>query len=575
MKVKNYLNPQFSGRFDYPVNPILFVLSVLIFCQTNLLYAQQQSSVLDAFRKHINYLASDELEGRATGSKGEALAADYIANVFEEIGLVPKGEKNDHYFQSFTFVKGKEWKGDNYLWLNGQSLSLQEDYYPLNKSSNGKLKGALVNVAYGIEAPDLRYDDFSGRKVKGKVVVMDISSPDGVKPDSKYKDYNDLDDRINNVVQKGAKAVLLVNSDDELADPVSKNISVWKDYAIPVVFITEKAESKLDNAKKVKLAVQATKEQKTGKNVVGYIDNSANQTVVIGAHYDHLGHGESGGSLYTGKDKAIHNGADDNASGVAMLLELARYLKQSDMTENNYLFIAFSGEELGLFGSNFFVRNITVPKTEMNYMLNFDMVGRLSCEPGNLIINGTGTSPAWDILEEMENDQLHISTTEAGIGGSDHTSFYIQKIPALHFFSGSHSDYHKPSDDADKINYEGMKSIMDFSIALIDSLEEEPKLEFQATKQEAGRKSPKFSVTMGVMPDYMFSGEGMRISGIIDDRPAQKAGLQEGDTVIQLGEVKVEDMQSYMAALGALKKGQATKVTILRNGEKKIFDIQF
>lgn len=303
-----------------------------------------------------------------------------------------------------------------------------------------------------------------------------------------------------------------------------------------------------------------------GHNVIGYLDNGAEKTVVIGAHYDHLGFGGEG-SRHTG-GKAIHNGADDNASGVAMLIELATRIRFSAKTKsNNYLFIAFSGEEKGLWGSNWFCKNPTIDLSTVTYMLNMDMVGRLNEEKA-LAVNGTGTSPIWDgLLTALPTNGLKLVKSPGGVGPSDHTSFYLQNIPVLHFFSGQHEDYHKPTDDIEKINYDGMFLITNFIESIVHALDDDDKLAFTKTKDEGSGKAPKFSVTLGVMPDYLFSGEGMRIDGIIDDRPAQLAGLKKGDVVLQLGEHKVADMRGYMTALSKFEKGDKTTVKVQRGAE--------
>lgn len=311
-----------------------------------------------------------------------------------------------------------------------------------------------------------------------------------------------------------------------------------------------------------------TRKPINGKNVIGYIDNAAKNTIVFGAHYDHLGKGGEG-SLYAGKEPQIHNGADDNASGVALLLELAEDIKKDDQLKgNNYLFIAFSGEEKGLWGSNYFSKNATINLESVNFMINFDMVGRLDRDKG-LAINGVGTSPSWmEKIEEANEDGLELITSESGVGPSDHTSFYLQDIPVLHFFTGQHEDYHKPSDDADKVNYEGIVTIKKMLLNLLNLLNDEEKLEFSKTKDES-KATPRFTVTLGVMPDYMFQGDGMRLDGVTDGRPAFKAGFKKGDIVIQMGEYKVDGMQSYMEALSKFKKGDKTLVKVKR-GEKVI-----
>lgn len=309
----------------------------------------------------------------------------------------------------------------------------------------------------------------------------------------------------------------------------------------------------------------------TGRNVIGFIDNKAATTIVIGAHYDHLGMGGQG-SLYRGEE-AIHNGADDNASGVAIMMRLARELKEKN-TNNNYLFIAFSGEEMGLLGSNYFVKNPTIDIETINYMVNLDMVGRLNDEK-TIAVHGVGTSPTWKQTLFANNDRgLNIVEHESGIGPSDFTSFYIMDIPVLHFFTGQHEDYHKPSDDADKLNYEGMETIYSYIMNIITDLDDNEKLAFTKTKNES-ENVPRFKVTLGVVPDYLFSGEGMRIDGLSEDRPAINAGMQKGDIVRKMGEFEVNDMMSYMECLSKFEEGQTVKVVVDRNGEKIELDVTF
>ncbi len=315
-------------------------------------------------------------------------------------------------------------------------------------------------------------------------------------------------------------------------------------------------------------------EARTGRNVVAFLDNGAATTVVIGAHFDHLGHGIFG-SLYTG-EPAIHNGADDNASGVAALLLLAKRLKNSNANHNNYLFIAFSGEELGLYGSKYFVNHPTIDLNTVNYMLNMDMVGRLN-EEKKLAIQGVGTSPVWkEELARMENTGIKTKTSESGIGPSDHTSFYLQDLPVLHFFTGQHADYHKPSDDSELVNYEGILTVSNFILQLIEQLDDDGKLAFTKTKDEdKGKEAANFKVTLGIMPDYMSDVKGLRIDGVKEDNPAAKAGMQKGDIIIQMGELKVKDIYDYMKGLGKYKKGDHVMVKVKRAEEVLDLEVEF
>lgn len=328
---------------------------------------------------------------------------------------------------------------------------------------------------------------------------------------------------------------------------------------------------KTDPHQEVKYSSTNTDSTITGTNVLGYINNNANKTIVIGAHYDHLGFGAEG-SLYRGEAKTIHNGADDNASGVAVMLNLASKLKQAN-TGNNYLFMAFSGEELGLLGSNYFVKNTTIHLDSINYMLNMDMVGRLKTD-STLAVYGVGTSPIFKQVINASNIKFKIIEKESGIGPSDHTSFYLIDIPVLHFFTGQHEDYHKPSDDSGLLNYEGMEAISNYIFDIITDLDNNGKLAFRKTKNESD-DIPRFKVTLGVVPDYMFDGKGMRIDGVSEERPAQKAGLQKGDIVIKLGGIEITDMMSYMKALSKFEKGNTTIVKFEREGKIIETDITF
>lgn len=398
------------------IKRVLLLLSLSLLIVTTQ-QAQSVSPPLQQIQVDLIYLASNYLEGRETGKKGEKLAAEYITSRFTAIGLSPKGDDNDSYAQAFAF-----------------------DFSPNPHTTDG----------------ETRY----------------------------------------------------------------------------------------------------------GKNVIGYLDNNAPTTVVIGAHYDHLGRGAFGSRYLDGP--IIHNGADDNASGVAALLYLAEQLKMSDLNKYNYLFIAFSGEEMGLYGSKYFVKNPTIDLDKVNFMLNMDMIGRLDDEK-SLVINGAGTSPVWKtIFPRISSSDLNISTTDSGVGASDHTSFYLADIPALHFFTGSHEDYHKPSDDSELINFSGIKEIADWMFELLNRLPEN-KIEFSKTKDENSRRAASYKVSLGVMPDYTSDGSGMRIDAVLDDRPAQKAGMQSGDIIIQIGDLKVKDVYDYMEALNKHEKGDKTIVKVKRD----------
>ncbi len=309
----------------------------------------------------------------------------------------------------------------------------------------------------------------------------------------------------------------------------------------------------------------------TAYNVLGFMDNPGDDIIVIGAHFDHLGRGGIS-SLERGSTE-IHNGADDNASGTAAVLELSRIFSESEI-QSDLLFFAITGEEQGLWGSNHFTKNPTVDLENVNYMINMDMVGRLDSTRG-LAIYGTGTAPVWeDEIASANAENLKIISKESGTGPSDHTSFYLKDIPVLHFFTGQHEDYHKPSDDPDKINYKGIKTVTEMIERIVRSLDDQPKLTFQKTKDESSN-TPKFTVTLGVMPDYMNDEEGMLIASVSEDKPAIKAGLMKGDIVVQLGDSSVTDMMSYMRALSAFQPGDQTTVKVKRGEDLLRFEVEF
>jgi hypothetical protein len=319
----------------------------------------------------------------------------------------------------------------------------------------------------------------------------------------------------------------------------------------------------------------ANLKERTGNNVVGYLDNGAPYTIVIGAHYDHLGLGEDRNSLDANPEGKIHNGADDNASGTSGVLELARYFSTNKSKEPyNFLFICFSGEELGLIGSKRWCESPDIPLTSINYMINMDMIGRLNDSTKRLIVYGVGTSPVFVPLLDSIPSNLSLKKDSSGVGPSDQTSFYLKDIPVLHFFTGQHKEYHKPSDDIATINFDGQVQVLEYILAFTQKTFAYPKLRFQKTRNpDTGKVS--FKVTMGVMPDYAFDGEGMRIDGVTENKPAFKAGIKTGDIVKRLGGEEVKNVQDYMKVLSKFKKGDTTKVEVLRDKSMLILDITF
>jgi Zn-dependent M28 family amino/carboxypeptidase len=312
----------------------------------------------------------------------------------------------------------------------------------------------------------------------------------------------------------------------------------------------------------------------SSRNVAAYLDNGAPNTIVIGAHYDHLGLGHDRNSLDANPEGKIHNGADDNASGTAGVLELARYFAKNGVREqHNFLFLCFSGEELGLMGSKRFTEQPTIDLSTVSFMINMDMIGRLNPER-RIMIGGVGTAPDFVPLLDQVKTTLTIAKDSAGIGPSDHTSFYLKDIPVLFFFTGQHADYHKPSDDVEKINWEGTVEILRLAAQMIEALDGRPKLVFQQTKSRQ-EDTPRFKVTLGIMPDYTWEGEGVHVDGVTDGKPAAQAGLQRGDIIVGLGEVEIKSIRDYMKGLSMFQKGQTTKIKVLREGAVREMDVTF
>jgi aminopeptidase YwaD len=505
-------------------------------------------------QKHIAYLADDKLEGRRTGTAGETLAMNYIAGQFREIGLQAKG--SDNYYQSFDVYDGKQINPSTQLFINKNELKQGKDFFPLAYSPNASIEAL---PAISLEESDMPW--FIDLK---DALVENANNP-----------HFDLEEFIKNksveIKKKGATAMILFNSsskEDGLKfDPKDRTETL----KIPVVFLSRNVYDKYlsDPAAtiNIKMKVDIGEKKRIGHNVIGFINNGSVNTVVLGAHFDHLGYGEDGNSMLRTGERLIHNGADDNASGVAALIELARLLKNSKAKNNNYLFIAFSGEELGLFGSKYFVENSTIDLAKVSYMINMDMVGRLNDSTKVLTIGGYGTSPAWSSLikPDQKNSGFILKTDSSGTGPSDHTSFYRKDIPVLFFFTGLHADYHRPTDDYDKINYTGELNIVKYIYSLIEKEnKEKQKLAFTKTRETQTSTSARFSVTMGIMPDYTYAGTGVRVDGVSDGRPAQKAGLLTGDVIMQLGDFQTSSLQNYMQALGKFKKGDSTVVKIKR-----------
>jgi len=342
-------------------------------------------------------------------------------------------------------------------------------------------------------------------------------------------------------------------------EPAGSNQTFFQDFTINTAVLNNPHTTDADTS---------GGEKRMAKNVVALLRgmSDSRELIIIGAHYDHLGFGEFG-SLYSGKEPRIHNGADDNASGTAGLLELAHYFSVY-RPATDLLFIAFSGEEMGLLGSQHFVENPTVELENVLAMINMDMIGRMNEK--KLLIFGTGTSGTWpDILQTANTDSLNLELVKDGTGSSDHTSFYYQDIPVLHYFTDTHADYHRPSDDTEWINAEGTSLSLWHLVRVVEYLDtiDKENLPFTEAPGEQRRNITMDGPTLGVLPDYGFEGTGMRITGVTEGRAADRAGLKAGDVIVKLAGRELKDIYGYMEALNSLEKGQTTTITILRDGE--------
>jgi len=547
-------------------------------------WAQNPDKLRDAalsnFKKDISYLAADELQGRLTGWPGEQLSADYIAKEFAAIGLSPLGN-NGSWMQPFEIVRLRLAGGKSNVQITlkdtQRNLPLNTAFYPITQSANtARVKAPIVFLNYGIEADSLGHNDYrNAGDLKGKIALIMLGSPKETTPRSPFAPYEDLDYKIQAAEKRGAAGIIFIPSPDTRANPDGELKRSTATRPIPIVYAFREVEA-LKQAQEADLTVDITVLKGEGHNVLGYKANKkARHTVIIGAHHDHLGYGELGGSRAPGSNQ-IYNGADDNASGTAAMLQLARTISADKKCKSyNYLFLAFSGEELGLIGSKYFTKNPSLELGKVAYMVNIDMLGRLDSAKKTLVINGTGTSPDWKkTLEALPTDTnvLRITTSESGLGPSDHASFYLENIPVLHFFTGQHQDYHMPTDDEERINYAGMYESWNYMLNFIRKNQSGGKPEFTKTKDVSPGRSP-FKVSLGVMPDYSFPGPGMRLDGVSEGKPAQKAGLQKGDIIMALGDTPVENVEGYMKALSQLQKGQNVVIHYTRPGVQGVQQI--
>ncbi len=526
----------------------------------------------DRIMKDIRWLADDARQGRGLGSKGLRDSAEYLAQRFKEIGLKP-GIK-DAYLQTFHYPFSINVRNVQ-LEVDGEPVE-QEKIRPSSFSASGKVTGEVVDVNYGIVDKEIGWDDFKQKNLQGKIALIRRFSPEieEFKNKKRKRFASDLRRKATNAKMRGAEAVIFFDDNETNEAPFpSLEPNSFGDVGIPVIFTTRDVALQL-TGKTVTVDVDLeTKEVETW-NVVGYLEgdnvSSANlKSIVIGAHYDHLGMGGEG-SLE--EEKVIHNGADDNASGIAVMLEVAKTLSDKKLAQRVW-FVAFSAEEKGLGGSAYFVKNLpgNLKVGNITSMINIDMVGRMV--NNTLIISGTETAKEWeDIIKPIcISKRVNCKLGGGGFGPSDHTSFYAEGIPVIHLFTGAHEDYHRASDDYDKINAAGAAQTSKIISELVEKLSHQEATLTLVTSDEAPPfigDSRGFRASLGVIPNYsQKTTEGLSLLGVRKGGAAYKAGIKKGDILVRLGEYKIRNIYDLTYALEYLKPGDVVKAVVKRNGK--------
>lgn len=561
----------------------------------------------DELKKSMYFLASDSLAGRFPGSKGDVAASAYIATLFKEAGL-SLYKKNG--FQNFEVITRQELGKKSSFRINGKKLKIQQDFMPFPISANGKASGDIVFAGYGfdIKSDTFQWNDYAGLDVKGKIVLLLRGAPDSISFPSSQNYSDDIVKAIN-ARDKGAIAILFVSGDKydntekfpemnlkessagipvfqikrTLADAILKENTGKSVNALEEKFNkTMKPASCIINAR-AELVSEILKIKVETNNVIGFLyasDTTKTKSyVVVGAHYDHLGMGGPGSSSRMQDTVAIHNGADDNASGVTALLELAGKLSSDrSKLKQNIIFISFGAEEMGILGSKYFTEHSPVPLKSIKVMVNLDMVGRLNADT-MLQVNGTGTSKeAVSIVTDLnQHYHFNLRMSPEGYGPSDHAAFYAKNIPVFFLTTGAHTDYHTPLDDREKINYDGLEMVTRFSYDLISqlALDEHPLTFQEAGPQQAASGGRRYKITLGLMPDINNSTDkGLLVDFVTKGKPAYNGGMLKGDIITSVDGKPVRNIQDYMVRLSQLKAGQSVHVEVLRNNKTELLIIQ-
>jgi len=534
------------------------------------LSTEEKESLKNSMQSHVQALSHDSMMGREAGTEGELKAMYYIASQFKNAGLQPLPDKN--YWIPFTFSEGYTYSSGT-LELNKKAYNLTSYFIYLNPLVNYTFNGKIVRIGNGLKEEDFKQLDSTNNK--NTVIVVDINFSDSCKTANDQRYMTLLENVVSKATRLNPEAVILMSSDPKKFPAIGGMNLDNAQPNIPVLCVGASLSKRIlkKNAVEIKSTCTYSKNEKTGYNVAAFINNNKPTTLVFGAHYDHLGYGGSG-SLST--EKSIHNGADDNASGTALMIEMARSIHSKGFTNHNYVFVAFSAEEKGLLGSKAFLNQNLITSNSLMAMLNFDMVGRMDVAAPKLNLLGTGTATEWDSLISLAySGPVTINKSESGVAGSDQMSFYLKNIPVLFFITGMHEDYHKPTDDAEKINAGGMADVYQVAINLTQALNGMKDLHFKQSDLPGAGQSRRFSVTLGVIPDHAWEGKGMRIDAVTKDKTADKAGLLKGDIVIKIDEYEVTDIMTYMKALSAFKKGDKAKITYLRGQIENTVEVVF
>ena len=562
---------------------------------------QQNTDItIDELAEHIKYLASDELKGRFPGTPESKMAQEYLINQFQSVNMLPF--ENHDFLQTFDFVNNIVAGDNNKLYIDNKVYTISEDYIPVGFSANGDFNASVVFVGFGFSINDsIQWNDYENISAEGKWAIILRGGPDDKNPNSLYNSHLPLRKKVLVAQDNKAAGVLFVSqySDDEDELMPLKYDNSFSGASIPVLHINhsiaERIFAQVDAGLKalqdslittlqpksvyfpdmnIAVSVDLQKTTAGAANIISYIPGNdpilKNEYIIIGAHYDHLGMGGPGTNSRTPDTLAIHNGADDNASGVAAVLEIGERLRSNQSKlKRSVLLMAFDAEERGLLGSKFFIDNPFIIHENIVAMFNLDMVGHL--EENSLTIGGTGTSPLFeDLLTDIGNSHdLKLKFSSEGYGPSDHASFYKNDIPVLFFFTGTHDDYHKPTDDFSIINLQGTKIVADFvyDIAFrLNQLEERPEFT-EAGPKESPEGRRKFKVTFGVIPAFGSEAVGMEIDGVTKGGPADLAGMEKGDIITAIDSKEIKNIYDYMHRLGELKKGTVVPITVLRGDE--------